>query len=38
MTAYALLAALVVLLLVRAWREGERIEETWSRLEDEADR
>lgn len=36
--AYALCAVLAVLLLVRAWREGERIEEAWSRLEDEADR
>lgn len=37
MTAYALCAALAVLLLLRAWRESERIEEAWSR-QDEADR
>lgn len=36
--AYALCAALAVLLLLRAWRESERIEEAWRRLEDEADR
>jgi len=33
--AYALCAALAVLLLIRAWRESERTEEALARLEDE---
>lgn len=36
--AYVLVAVLAVLLLIRAWRESERIEEAWSRLVFEADR
>lgn len=38
MSAYALLVVIVVLLLVRAYREGVRLEESIAALEDEADR
>ena len=38
MSAYALLVVIVVLLFVRAYREGVRLEESIAALEDEADR